>query len=160
MKKAAFIVTILFLTFLVSCAPKVSPLAYQSGIESASCVLAFEEGTYGVIIYPAEKKLSVTSPERIAGTVLAVSGEKYTLTAGETVSGLDPSFIPLIAPVLDSFSLSDETAKIMASDGSGRTVKVKTGGGEYEIKISADGTPAEIKYTGERDFTMTGIEIK
>ena len=142
---------------LASCAAVPSPLAYQDGTERAVCTLAVDGGTYKVEIIPGEA-LKITEPEELSGVTFSVSDGRYTLSSGGTTLELPDSLIPLITPVVCAFSLPADGAKTSTSGDDTRVVKVSANGGDYEIKLSADGAPAEISYKGVREFTLTDIK--
>lgn len=143
---------------LASCAAVPSPLAYQDGTERAVCTLAVDGGTYKIEIIPGEA-LKITEPEELSGVAFSISDGRYTLSSGGITLELPDSLIPLITPVVCAFSLPADGAKTSTSGDDTRVVKVSANGGDYEIKLSADGAPAEISYKGVRGFVMYGITL-
>ena len=156
--KKVFCILLALPLLLASCAAAPSPLAYQDGTERVACTLAVGGGTYKAEIIPGEA-LIIIEPEELSGVTFSVTDGKYTLSSGGTALELPDDLVPLITPVVGAFSLPADDAKTSTSGDDTRVVKVKSDGGEYEIKLSPDGTPAEISYKGVREFVMYGITL-
>jgi len=158
-----------FLTFLAvialfavpSCdAALPPPLSYQEGAVKAACTLTLDGAEFGVELYPEDCRLVVTSPECISGTALYCRGEKLFLDPGGGEMELPGEFLEYSAPIFSSFSLDGEGARITTSGDDVRTVRVTAPLGDYTVKLSPDGSPREISFTGERSFTLRDIIIE
>ncbi len=156
--KRIFCLTLAAALLLSSCAAAPSPFAYQENIFRAVCTLDAGGGTYRVEITPG-KALAVLEPEELCGVAFSLEGDNYTLSSGASTLDLPRTLAHLMAPIINAFSLPESEAKTSTSGDDTRVVKVSANGGDYEIKLASDGSPAQITYKGARGFVMREIEI-
>jgi|GEM_PF-2142845 len=160
MKKiACFIIAVLTSLAAASCADAPSPLSYQGGAVSVRCTVSFGDEEFGIVLFPSEGKIEVTSPDEIAGASLLRQDGKFFLDPGDGAIELPAELLPLSDPLFDSFSLPGQSAARSTSGDDEQVLRIPAQEGEYTVKLSADGAPGEISYKGARDFTLRDIEI-
>ncbi|MBQ7669615.1 MAG: hypothetical protein IJS45_02695 [Clostridia bacterium] len=160
MKRIICIFLIAFALCIPSCGAKVSPLAYQQGIDSAVFEIDFDKSSFTVELFPMQNRLRVISPDRIEGIELAIEDGEYRLISEDAEFELPDPLISLVSPIFRAFSLPDDKAKTSTSGDDVRVVRVSCDDGDYEIRLSPGGEPSEIAFKGTRDFTMKGIELR
>lgn len=160
-KLLAAIIPIIILLF-PGCSPKndSSVLDYQNDISRIRSSFTSAGEEFEIVFSKEAPTLELTAPSSLSGTVFAKGERGFTVSNGDVSLEIEKSVFAGLEPIFSAFSLTEESISDISKDDSGNTVlTVSQYEGIYSV-ILKDGVPTELSYSGERNFTMSDIEIE